>query len=304
MKTDAPSVHTTAFPCTICGARLDAAHLEPGYPGAVCTFCGAQLAERPGLVVVPDVGATPSGRSKNGEDVGGTLRTAREGRGQSLAEAARATRIKEEYLHELEDGVTSFEPYPGRIYGRFFLREYADHLGLDPKPLLRTFDADGDAGFIPQLPASLSRRPPRRRRWAVAAALLLIGLLVGTSLMTRSTPTPATVGRSPADAHRFTSRAPTKPSSPASPAIHGVHAVLTFHGRCWVQVIADGKRVRDRTFRAGQTMRVHAVHDLSVRLGNAGSVRLTVDGRPVPTGASGQVVDLHFAWRDGRLFLP
>src|SRR6266513_3562211 len=147
MKTDAPSVQKTAFPCELCGARLDAAHLEPGYPGAVCTFCGARLPERPEerseLVIVPDTrGGSRLARSKNGVDVGDVLRTAREGRGQSLGEAARATRIKEEYLHELEDGMTSFEPYPGRIYGRFFLREYADHLGLDAKPLLRTFDAD------------------------------------------------------------------------------------------------------------------------------------------------------------------
>jgi cytoskeletal protein RodZ len=304
MKTDAPSVPNTAFPCTMCGARLDAAHLEPAYPGAVCTFCGAHLPERPGLVVVPDVEGRQPGRSKNGVDVGDTLRTAREGRSQSLKEAARATRIKEEYLHELEGGATSFDPYPGRIYGRFFLREYADYLGLDPKPLLRTFDADGEPAFLPQLPKSLSQRPPRRRRWAFAAAILLVVMLVGTSIATRHPSRPAAIGRSSSSAPSGPPRQQTESKTPTRPAISGVHAVLTLHARCWVQVFADGKRVLDRTFTAGHTIRAHAKHDLKLRLGNAGSVTLVVNHRPIATGAPGQVMDLHFAWRDGRLIRP
>ena len=304
MKTEAPSVHRTSFPCSLCGARLDAAHLEPGYPGAVCTFCGAHLPERPELVLLPDV-ERPSVQRSRRLDVGETLREARQGRGQTLADAAHATRIKKEYLDGLEQGVTSFEPYPGRIYGRFFLREYADHLGLDAKPLLRAFDADADADVevVSTLPAPLSRRPPRRRRWAIAAAVVLVTMLVGTSIMSRSpTQTPATLGRSATEARSGASNnaRPTPPND----RITGVHAVMTFHGRCWVQVVADGKRVVARTFTAGQGKRISAKHDMSLHFGSGGSVTLTANGKHVATGAPGQVVDLPLKWRDGRLILP
>jgi cytoskeletal protein RodZ len=302
MKTEAPSVQRTSFPCSLCGARLDAAHLEPGYPGTVCTFCGAHLPERPELVLLPDVERPGAQRSRR-LDVGETLREARQGRGQTLADAARATRIKKEYLDGLEQGVTSFDPYPGRIYGRFFLREYADHLGLDAKPLLRAFDADADVEFVSTLPAPLSRRPPRRRRWAIAAAVVLVSMLVGTSIMSRSpAESPATPGRSAAGERSGASNhaRPTPPSN----HVTGVHAVMTFHARCWVQVFADGKRVVDRTFTAGQDKRISAKHDMTLHFGSGGSVTLTANGKRVATGAPGQVVDLRLKWRDGRLVLP
>jgi cytoskeletal protein RodZ len=302
MKTEAPSVHRTSFPCSLCGARLDAAHLEPGYPGTVCTFCGAHLPERPELVLLPDVERPAPQRSRR-LDVGETLREARQGRGQTLADAAHATRIKKEYLDGLEQGVTSFEPYPGRIYGRFFLREYADHLGLDAKPLLRAFDADADVEVVSTPPVPLSRRPPRRRRWAIAAAVVLVTMLVGTSIMSRSpTQTPVTLGRSASDGRSGASNH-TRPTPP-SKHVTGVHAVMTFHARCWVQVFADGKRVLARTFTAGQDKRISAKHDMTLHFGSGGSVALTANGKRVATGAPGEVIDLRLKWRDGRLILP
>jgi cytoskeleton protein RodZ len=304
MKTDAPSVPKNAFSCASCGARLDAAHLDPGYPGVVCTFCGAHLPDRTEPVLVPDLEQPSPGRSKRGMDVGETLREAREGRGQSLIEAARATRIKQEYLRELEDGLTSFEPYPGRIYGRFFLREYADHLGLDAKPLLRAFDADGSTEFAPTLPVSLSRRPPRRRRWAIAAALVLVALLVGTSLLRRaSSDTNATFLHSPNGGRSAVSHS-VQPSPPPAGTVAGIHAVLTFKGRCWVQADADGTLVVSHTFVANQGKRMDAKHDLTIHLGSGGAARLTVNGHPVQTGAVGQPADVHIEWQNGKLILP
>ena len=81
-------------------------------------------------------------------------------------------------------------------------------------------------------------------------------------------------------------------------------AVLTFHARCWLRAFADGKRVRDQTYTSGRTIHVHAAHDLKLQLGSAGSVTIVVNRRPFAAGTSGQVVNLHFAWRDGRLILP
>jgi hypothetical protein len=39
----------------------------------------------------------------------------------------------------------------------------------------------------------------------------------------------------------------------------------------------------------------------SVRLGDAGAVRLVINGERVPTGGAGAIADLTFTIRDGRV---
>jgi hypothetical protein len=48
------------------------------------------------------------------------------------------TRISVEYLHALEDGVP-LQAFPAPVYARFFLREYAEYLGLDPDHMVARF---------------------------------------------------------------------------------------------------------------------------------------------------------------------
>jgi hypothetical protein len=70
--------------------------------------------------------------------VGGELHRARERRGMSLGVASERTRISIRYLEGLENDAPS-HVYPGLPYARFFLREYASFLGLDPEPLVEEF---------------------------------------------------------------------------------------------------------------------------------------------------------------------
>ena len=78
-------------------------------------------------------------------DIGGELTRAREGRGLTLENAERDTRISQRYLQALED--ERFDVIPAPVYARGFLRSYAQYLGLDPGPLLARFPReDGAAG--------------------------------------------------------------------------------------------------------------------------------------------------------------
>jgi hypothetical protein len=72
--------------------------------------------------------------------VADALRTAREGRGESLLQAAETTRISLKYLQALESDAPP-DAYPGPMYARFFLRDYARHLGLDAERLVEVFAA-------------------------------------------------------------------------------------------------------------------------------------------------------------------
>ncbi|MFB3739818.1 MAG: helix-turn-helix domain-containing protein, partial [Candidatus Velamenicoccus archaeovorus] len=58
----------------------------------------------------------------------------------SVSEVARATRIRPRYLEALENDAPE-DDFPGRVYARFFLREYARYLRVPDEPLVEALDA-------------------------------------------------------------------------------------------------------------------------------------------------------------------
>ena len=279
------------FPCDVCGARLDAAHLEPGGNGSICSFCGAELP-----IAHPRAERESSAAST---DLGDTLRGAREDRGDSLDHVARVTGIREPYLQALEDGGSSFEPYPGRVYGRSF-RQYAQYLGLEPGPLVRAFDHDAEPAVTPESPPSLERKAPSARRWALGAAFVLMVSLVATAVTHRPTSAPTALppaGQSISSAASGSEQSPGPPSRPV-----GLRAVVTVTDRCWIRAVEDGRTVvSGKTYVAGDVVHLHGKRTLDLTFGNGGGVRLELNGRRVPIGGNGDVVHLSLAWRNGHV---
>jgi hypothetical protein len=297
---------TLVHPCPVCGAGLDRGHLEESRDGFHCVFCGA-------LQNGPPNGAEPSPAPAG---LGKALREARERRGESLEVASRETRIHERFLQSLEDDAPC-GAYPGAVYGRFFLREYAEYLGLDPEPLVSAFDrARTEPAVVPLRDRALPKQPTGGSRVAVALAAVALAVVAVLSWTggsrerglfgapATSLPPAHAAAQSPA-AH---ADAQSQPPSPARlppqenpPPQQGVHAVLRMESACWIRAVVDGNQVLARTYPAGSMRSFHAHHTLELTLGNAGAVRLRVDGDLVPTGAAGQVVHLSFEWRRGKL---
>jgi cytoskeleton protein RodZ len=70
-------------------------------------------------------------------ELGQFLRTKRESLGLSLDEVQERTKIRKRYLIALENG--DWSVLPGYVYGRGFVRSYAEVLGLDGLELLQTY---------------------------------------------------------------------------------------------------------------------------------------------------------------------
>lgn len=80
-----------------------------------------------------------------GERVGHLLGQAREQRGESLADVAKALRIRQPYLEAIENG--DHETLPGLTYAIGFVRTYATYLDLDVPDLVRRYKEEaGTAG--------------------------------------------------------------------------------------------------------------------------------------------------------------
>ncbi|MCL6632738.1 MAG: DUF4115 domain-containing protein [Alicyclobacillus herbarius] len=71
-------------------------------------------------------------------DVGETLRRRREEMGLDLNQVEQMTKIRKRYLMAIEQG--DWSSLPGEVYGRGFVRSYAEVLGLDGLELLRGAD--------------------------------------------------------------------------------------------------------------------------------------------------------------------
>jgi cytoskeletal protein RodZ len=97
-------------------------------------------------------------------EIGASLAQARVRRGLGLADAAKRTRLRELYLHALEQ--EAFDQLPPGSYRIAFLRTYAAFLELDADLLVDEFVAryEHPRRSHPSPSALMLGRPRRRRR--------------------------------------------------------------------------------------------------------------------------------------------
>ncbi len=234
--------------------------------------------------------------------IGEALRGAREQQGRTVEEASQATRVRADYLHALEN--EQFDVLGGDVYAKGFLRTYGRWLGLDPEPLVELYRTEVQReGYDPHAlvehPVATAPRKlaPTWLIWpAIAAALLVVTLLVG-GLFGSRTPEPAVepqprAAAPPATAEPQEVIVPEEPEPPPapSPSPTGVNVVLLLEEASWMRVRIDGRSVFEGTVPAGETKEFQAPERVELRLGNAGGVRLILNGRDLGSpGARGRV---------------
>lgn len=254
--------------------------------------------------------------------IGDTLREARETQGRSIEETAHALRLRSEQVRALED--ERFDSFGGDVYARGFLKSYATELGLDPQPLLDTYrrEVSGDDPIVATplvAPGSgASVKPPRAAPpgWI---AWLLVGVIVlaGLGFLGQFAG-----GRAPDTA----SDEPTPPVAPAEddgddgeadedadaddgdgepvrsdgeeapdPEPEGVELFLALEASSWLRVTVDGTVVHEQVAEEGTTLPFNGEETVTVRYGNAGGVRVELNGEDLGTpGASGEVVEVEY----------
>jgi cytoskeleton protein RodZ len=245
--------------------------------------------------------------------IGERLRTTRLEQHVRLAEAAAETRIPSRILAALEEN--NFARAGAPFYVRGFLRTYARHLSLDPEPLVASYRSEHE----PPEPAAELYRPPLEytppehvRRVAMAAAVVaLLGLLtvVGTN---RGAPAPAeavgpAVPPPPASAP-VAGDVPVRPPAEERPAPReepaaveaGVEMALVItEGESWLRITVDGEVVSEGLHLEGAMLVFRGTDEIRLRVGNAGVVRVAVNGQDRGLlGRPGQVVDATYRSAD------
>jgi cytoskeletal protein RodZ len=249
-----------------------------------------------------------------GGSFGNWLRQQREIRNITLREISDNTKIAMRYLEALEED--RFEVLPAPIFAKGFLREYAKYVGLDPDEVVNFYltaeqrhraERGGDdvSGVLP-IPAGGTVAPARPLPigWLLAAlgafTLLLVALAVVWVVKRNRADRPAgepQVEATPGLVPIAPAPAPPAPPAPApgAPAAADPNApiavTLSFTAECWVEAVVDGARRIEELHVAGESMPIAAREQVVLTLGNAGSVRIEVNGRPLPLNSlPGQVV--------------
>jgi cytoskeletal protein RodZ len=204
-------------------------------------------------------------------------------------------------------------------YVRGFLKTYARFLRVDPDPLLAEFDhrfGTGRVNTAQILAHDRSGKVPKERRplssWTVAAtvaatgliALFLIGVVSGSEeplpqVAARDTNTPEptrTRALSPVSPPS-TSPTPVAPEEEAIALDQEIDVELTATtARCWVEVQVDGSAAPayKGTLEIGDVETIHADSEMSIVLGYAAGVELTVNGHNLgaPGGPGVQTIHL------------
>ncbi|MDE2482685.1 MAG: helix-turn-helix domain-containing protein [bacterium] len=252
--------------------------------------------------------------------LGERFRAAREARGLSLSDVAEQIRIRSVYLAAIED--ENWPAIGAPVYVRGFLRTYARFLALDTDEVIGAFNAaTGGGSSTPESASAPSeRRPyePEAARSRTLSPLIWLASLVAVVLIAfvsyneftlhqqpvAATTTPSATATmlvvtsaspAPSDA---ASAVPSESPSPApsgSPAADGAQMLaLAFTAPSWVRVTVDGNVSMEGTFPAGTARQFHGKTAV-LRIGNAGGVSVTVDGKNVGVlGKTGDVVERTF----------
>src|SRR5688500_18792979 len=240
----------------------------------------------------------------SGPSFGDELRRERVVREVSLEEISAATKISLRLLSALER--SDLVKLPAPVFTRGFIRAYCLHLGLDPVDKINAYLAvvqTGDAPSTSGKPGLGSRFLRGRRSTAgtilggVTAVLLLLGLIASPDRRR-----PDSARSSVLASVEPVSFKNVSPSNEPTPLIRedapemlsaegAIALVLDFDESSWVEISADGEKVFDGLVTAGASRRFEAQKGFRVTLGNAGGVRVSVDGRPEQRlGRPGQVV--------------
>ena len=238
--------------------------------------------------------------------IGRSLKEKREALEISLEEASARTHIKLEFLRALEE--ETFYSLPDPVYLTGFLRRYAHFLGLDANALVQEFQAQVSEAMSVRIEPSKREFPSVRKRWSRPSLLIVALLLIPTAYFLSlnaishraskgNLVTPrAKVSEGPVlppgtriESQRSSPKAIKEAAPPAKGEWHTL--VISASEKSWLMIQADEGQPRDIYLMEGQTVSLAARKGFVVTIGNAGGVRIVLDGEKVPlTGTSGQVI--------------
>jgi cytoskeletal protein RodZ len=232
---------------------------------------------------------------------------ARKSAGLSIDDLSASTNIRSSLLREMESD--SFHNCGGETYARGHIRNIATKLGVDPLIFIASFEEEqmhSDRSMKDLLVEnSVMKQPEEARKvsWKVlatisVASLFVVGLAQIIISNTASVDIPAPIAsatESATPAPEATESTPTEETTVSTGT--GVELIVSAErAKSWLFVSdATGRTLFSGQISRGGTKTFSTDVSLNVKIGNAGGVDLTVNGKKVDSiGADGEVVSVSY----------
>ncbi len=245
--------------------------------------------------------------------LGSMITKARKDAGLSIDDLSAATNIRAPLLRQIESD--NFSQCGGETYARGHLRNIATKLNVDPQLFLTAFEDEQmhvDRSMQDLLVENSVMREPRENRkvsWKVLVAISISTLFIagiGQILISNnSTPDipialeettePSTSAEPTTEPTAAVEEEPT--DEPVISTGEGVEVIITAtRARSWLFVSdSSGQTLFSGQISRGTSKTFTASEQLNLKVGNAGGVDLTVNGRNLdPIGVDGQVVSVSY----------
>jgi cytoskeletal protein RodZ len=241
--------------------------------------------------------------------LGSMITQARKSAGLSIDDLSASTNIRSSLLREMESD--SFHNCGGETYARGHIRNIATKLGVDPLIFIAAFEEEQmhtDRSMKDLLVEnSVMRQPEEARKvsWKVlatisVASLFVVGLaqIIISNTATVEIPAPiasTTPSESASPSTEATEPTPTEEATVSTGT--GVQLIISAtRAKSWLFVSdASGRTLFSGQVSQGSTKTFSTDVSLNVKIGNAGGVDLTVNGKKVDSiGADGEVVSVSY----------
>ncbi len=270
------------------------------------------------------------------QGIGEILKTTREQQGVSLEDVAEATKIRTKYLRALEE--EKFDILPGDVYAKGFATAYLKYLGIKDRPDVveimqpKVKEPEQPAQVEKEkteAPRKLAETPKRKKSaekfeetplnknakliiLLSVAAILLLFVLQGVYSNQMAEQQQGNQVQQEQQEQEQTDEnnadvpeEPVTPPEPEVPVYDGLEMRLEIldvnpnaNDQCWMQITVDGKTT-ETTLSQGQVQDIKAAQNIKLNLGNAGVVKVTLNGQDLGVlGNQGQVVKKTFQLED------
>jgi hypothetical protein len=229
--------------------------------------------------------------------VGEILKKRREELGRDLREISNTLKIKHAYLKAIED--SDREMLPAEVYVKGYIHEYARILDLDPGSVINAYTDEAspplqEGDTLP--PKESGRRKSFRVRYALILSLL-VALTIIAAFTLFSAPQKRTAVVSPA------AEGQKRLFQKAEETGYDLEALAT--DTTWLLVTIDKTDSREILMKPGDSVRWHAKNGFFLKIGNAGGVKLVLNGKEVgKLGEEGEVVKINLPEQDKRVSGP
>ncbi len=237
--------------------------------------------------------------------LGSLIRKARTDAGLSIDELSDQTKIRPAMLKEIENN--EFGHCGGETYARGHLRNIAKKLKINPEDFLSIYEQEQIKDLLIENNVVNSPSQERKISWKVLASISLILLVVvGIAQIVISnshnpTKIPALVNLSPSPQTSNQGSVQVQSQRPAPTNTistgKGVEVIISAtRAKSWIFVSdATGVVLFSGIISKGDVKTFSSVTTLAMRIGNAGGVDLTVNGKKIASiGGDGEVVDTSY----------